>query len=149
VFPAMRRRLARTPLLLRVARPSCETGQQGCDCHGARVRRPRPTSAKTNDGQGRRGHRTRRLPERERLAFRGSLLTAAATAVHRWVKVAQPSPYAPGSDVSTRTTTRLMPGPVAWGKRLTAPTNGPFVATVPVRAYPHATGPLHTSPCSG
>ncbi len=30
--------------------------------------------------------------------------SAAATACQRWVKVAQPSPYSPGSDVMTLTT---------------------------------------------
>ena len=35
--------------------------------------------------------------------------TAVATAAQRWVKVAQPRPYSPGSLVSTFTTTRSMP----------------------------------------
>ena len=35
--------------------------------------------------------------------------TAATTAAYRWVNVAQPRPYRPGSDVSTRTTTSGMP----------------------------------------
>ena len=35
--------------------------------------------------------------------------TDVATAAHRWVKVAQPNPYNPGSLVSTLTTTKSMP----------------------------------------
>src|SRR5262245_44024620 len=43
------------------------------------------------------------LPTRNGLRY---LSTAVSTARARWVKVAQPSPYSPGSLVSTLTTTR-------------------------------------------
>jgi hypothetical protein len=37
------------------------------------------------------------------------LLMAVTTTSALWVKVAQPNPYKPGSDVSTLTTTRFKP----------------------------------------
>src|SRR5919199_3640738 len=71
---------------------------------------------------------------------------ALTTASGRWVKVAQPRPYRPGSLVSTLTTTRRMPSG-AVQMALTRVMRGAVIAAGGYGTIPDLTRPAARRPC--